>query len=140
MAFFCGNKGCNNMIVVPMYCDECKVKIMEKSLARFPEPPKGKTWIYFIRSGEDGPVKIGRAKDPRKRLMRLQTGSSDDLVLETAMLGGPEIEKKLHKAFRRHRIHGEWFRPCVELSRLMAAARKAEAEMREKRLSMALGE
>ncbi len=66
-------------------------------------------YVYFVEGA--GLVKIGWAKDPKKRLANLQIGSPVKLFL----IGMIETEKALpleaalHKRFRRHRVYGEWF-------------------------------
>jgi len=137
---FCGAEGCENVThVSALYCVGCREKYLEKALARFPEPPKGKTWIYFMRSGEDGPIKIGQSIDPTERAVYLQTGSAEKLWIETAMLGAPEIEGRLHARFVKHRIRGEWFKPVPDIQALIVWAKKAEKEARRKRLEIAMG-
>jgi Meiotically up-regulated gene 113 len=67
--------------------------------------------LYFIRSGHDGPVKIGRAARPAGRLRELQTGSPFPLHLLGTIPGGGHLERDLHARFNWLRIRGEWFRP-----------------------------
>lgn len=75
-----------------------------------------KTNIYFIGSIEQGAVKIGRAKDPKKRLAQLQTGNSNKLTLFAVVENvTPEYEFKLHKLMDHIRLEGEWFQLTDEL-------------------------
>ena len=81
-------------------------------------------YIYFIQEtytnklrGESA-VKIGIAVDPLRRIRELQTGNARRLHL--LMKIGPMSEKlaaaterKLHKRFKKWRLVGEWFEPCV---------------------------
>jgi hypothetical protein len=69
--------------------------------------------IYFIQSEDGGPIKIGRSRDPRKRLAALQTSHPDDLRLLAVMDGDEAEEEALHKAFPPTR--GEWCNPTAEL-------------------------
>lgn len=139
-SLLCGHEGCGNVAHPSVrYCFECREKVLGRALERFPAPPDGKVWIYFIRSGEGGPIKIGQAKDPVDRLMGLQTGSADELTLETAMIGEPKVERQLHKRFAKHRIRGEWFKPAAALQCLIVSARKFEKAARAKRFKMMLG-
>lgn len=72
--------------------------------------------IYFIRSGISGPIKIGYTDNGiHTRLMTLQTGSWEQLMLVHSMKGGEKLEKKLHKQFEEYRIRGEWFWPSERL-------------------------
>ena len=70
-----------------------------------------KCWIYFARHGCDGPIKIGRAHDPHKRVRDLSIGSPVALVLLGAMLSAQaeEEEDQIHELLRTSCIRGEWF-------------------------------
>src|SRR5205823_4980342 len=54
------------------------------------------TFVYFIQSGEHGPIKIGLSIDPIQRAPQLQTGNPDKLLLRHVIPGDAAIEKKLH--------------------------------------------
>lgn len=69
--------------------------------------------IYFIQIKEDGPIKIGRAKDPQKRLVSLQSGSPYPLRL--LLMLEEEDEKKYHIQFNSNRTNREWFNPAKDL-------------------------
>jgi hypothetical protein len=62
------------------------------------------TFIYFIQSGEDGPIKIGFSNQPDRRLPELQTGNPRALIP-----GDTSVERQLHTRFEPARIRGEWF-------------------------------
>lgn len=73
-------------------------------------------FIYFIRAISGGPVKIGIATNPWKRLDALQDGSPE--VLEILhYFHGAELadEKSLHARFAHLNYRGEWFHPAPEL-------------------------
>jgi phosphoglycolate phosphatase-like HAD superfamily hydrolase len=71
--------------------------------------------VYFIRAGENGPIKIGTAKDARKRLDAMQTGSPWRLHLLAELSGDIACERELHQRYVRYRRVGEWFDPAPEL-------------------------
>lgn len=73
------------------------------------------TWIYAIRAGHTGPVKIGITNSPAKRLATLQQANSDTLRGLACWRDFPFVEKQLHAEFQHARIRGEWFRPIPEL-------------------------
>lgn len=73
-------------------------------------------FAYAIQAGENGPVKIGLAKNPRERLATLQTGNHEELRGLAAWRVLPIEEKLLHDEFRHAHIRGEWFRPVPELT------------------------
>jgi len=59
---------------------------------------------YFIQSGDF--VKIGVSKDPKHRLVQLQTANPNKLrLIHTTSI--PEAE--LHIMFNKYREKGEWF-------------------------------
>ncbi len=74
--------------------------------------------VYFIRAGNEGAIKIGRATDPRKRLAALQTASPAPLLLLAVIENGDE--RAFHTQFAAHRLNGEWFHPAPELLALAA--------------------
>jgi hypothetical protein len=73
--------------------------------ARLPNP----TFIYFVQSGENGPIKIGFSNRPDRRLPELQTGNPRELVLRHVIPGDTSVERQLHTRFEPARIRGEWF-------------------------------
>lgn len=72
-------------------------------------------WVYFIREGSSGPVKIGWSKDPYKRMAALQTANPNQLILLGTIPGHLTEEKRLHQRFARDRMNGEWFRFSDEI-------------------------
>ena len=70
---------------------------------------EAKGWVYFAASGEDGPVKIGWAKDPEKRLHSLQTGHPEELDLIALIPGTRHLEADIHRRLWKSRLRGEWF-------------------------------
>jgi hypothetical protein len=53
--------------------------------------------------------KIGRAKDVRKRVQNLRTGTSSKLIVHALEPGSAEIERQRHRQFESDRRQGEWF-------------------------------
>lgn len=68
-------------------------------------------FVYVIQSGEDGPVKIGSAGRPSKRLANMQTGCWQDLFLRAAVPTprSTAVELAAHVLARDYSIRGEWF-------------------------------
>ena len=66
--------------------------------------------VYFIRSGDDGPVKIGWAKNAEARLRQLQVSHHEPLCMVRLIDGSRDVEDRLHKRFAASRLVGEWFR------------------------------
>lgn len=65
--------------------------------------------VYLIRAGESGPVKIGKADEPKTRVIDLQCAHYEKLHLLRVWEGGEAEEKALHLRFADLRIRGEWF-------------------------------
>jgi|GEM_PF-2891467 len=85
-------------------------------------------FVYFVRCGIRGPIKIGYATDPRSRLSHLQTSHFKELTLLGAYPGSIADEKRLHVRFASSRIRGEWFRGSAALYNEVRAAERAWAE------------
>lgn len=69
--------------------------------------------VYFVQAGENGPVKIGLAEDPDRRVAELQTGCFAELRLLGTIAGDRGTERALHERFADYRIRGEWFEPSA---------------------------
>lgn len=72
-------------------------------------------FLYVVRQGPDGPVKIGYAANPYTRVQSMQAGNPDQLTLLGVCRGGRGAERALLAAFRPHRVRGEWFKPVPEI-------------------------
>lgn len=82
--------------------------------ARGPET-RPTRWIYFIQGEDGGPIKIGVANDPEKRLGELQRTSPTKLRIIGRRGGDVFAEKQLHAKYAEYRLHGEWFEPTEEI-------------------------
>lgn len=80
-------------------------------------------FVYFIREGDDGPIKIGRGTNPSNRLAELQIGNPRRFTLIGFFPGDPAIEAGLHRKFAQWRLQGEWF--TADAPGLEALARAA---------------
>jgi hypothetical protein len=65
--------------------------------------------LYFIQSDLTGMIKIGRSKDPQKRLKQLQTGNPNKLKLIASFDRMGWREKALHEHLSKWSLEGEWF-------------------------------
>lgn len=64
--------------------------------------------IYFISDGEF--TKIGVTKSIESRLRDIQCGNPRDLEVKALVKGSFNLERKLHKYFKKSRIRGEWYK------------------------------
>lgn len=76
-------------------------------------------FVYFVRAGNRGAIKIGVARNMQRRLDTLQTGNAFKLnVIALIPCKSREharaIEASLHKRFGKQRIRGEWFQGNIE--------------------------
>lgn len=72
-------------------------------------------WVYFIREGRKGPIKIGYATNPQTRIYNIQCGNPRALRFIGMVPGTRDDESEWHRLFARLRIGGEWFRPAHDL-------------------------
>lgn len=77
-----------------------------------------KGWVYLIQALNGGPIKIGWARDPERRLQDLQTGQAEQLTLLAVIPGTKRLEHDIHRKLIYARLGGEWFQP-VEAARLL---------------------
>jgi DNA-binding NtrC family response regulator len=81
--------------------------------------------VYFLRSGTDGPIKIGWSRNIATRFVTLARESGHRLYFLGAVAGGSVEEHALHDRFAAQRLHGEWFEPSDELWAAIASAAAA---------------
>ena len=98
-------------------CDELYGPIKERKRVDHDRPG----YIYFIQSGEDGPIKIGFARDPHRRFGHIQGSNPAECRLLGVLQGTPKLERKLHRRFRDHLIRGEWFQAAPVVAWLSEA-------------------
>lgn len=70
-------------------------------------------WCYFIQAGDNGPIKIGRAKNVEQRRTELQTGHADTLHVRAATK--LFTESAVHRFYAGENIRGEWHRASPRL-------------------------
>lgn len=71
-------------------------------------------FLYFIQAKGSGRIKIGRSKNPQRRLKTLQTGNASQLKMVANLDGLGWREKDLHNTLKKWRLKGEWFEyDCV---------------------------
>jgi len=83
--------------------------------AYFEGDPDPERHVYFIGADDGGPIKIGFAKSPRRRLSMLRSETGRDLRILALRPGGRWEEAGYHLMFYDFRRHGEWFTRCPEI-------------------------
>ena len=84
------------------------------------EKAEAPSYVYFVLNRDSNAVKIGSAKNVRRRLAALQTSSPAQLKLlgsikAKSIKAAQNLEQSLHQKFADLRIIGEWFRSEKEL-------------------------
>ena len=79
---------------------------------------------YFVRDGNDGLIKIGKSEvgSLEYRIQALQTGNPRPLLIVGIIIGN--VEKELHRKFKRYKVSGEWFRAGPNLVAYIAEHRE----------------
>lgn len=65
--------------------------------------------IYVIVNNSNTYCKIGYSKNPKKRLVELQTGNPEKLSLLRTYDGFIALEKHIHLKYKHLKLHNEWF-------------------------------
>lgn len=99
--------------------------VARATLKEMETDPRRQGFVYFIQGVRGGPIKIGFAMVPERRLADLQAGSNVELPLICCVPGFPQTEGELHARFEKERLHGEWFRASGRLKRFIADLRTA---------------
>lgn len=87
-------------------------------------------FAYFIQEDADGPIKIGEAANPVKRLEQMQTGNPRELHVAAVILAGRNTEWQLHGYWRASaHIRGEWFGRGCEAAIIAKAQQIADAQV-----------
>ncbi len=69
-----------------------------------------RTYTYVVGAADlSGAWKIGRADNPKNRLIGIQVGNPIELKLIAVRLDSPKLEKQLHNYFSEYHVRGEWF-------------------------------
>lgn len=101
----------------------------ERRLRFWEENPPETGFVYLIQGEHRTPVKVGYAKEPRKRLSQLQTGSYTQLHVLDLVPGSQSVERDLHKRLAPHSVRGEWFKWRDAIATWLAFRSVAEAAM-----------
>ena len=85
---------------------------------------------YFILDAWNRAVKIGKSKNPEKRLKQLQTGHTRELKLIGVLEG--DYEKRFHRQWAHYLIRGEWFKAKDDLLLFIYSQTRAPKPKAEK--------
>lgn len=95
-------------------------------------------YVYFIKAGNKA-IKIGSAKNVKKRLNMLQTGNHEELTISASIGFDTEseargYERKLHRLFQSQRIRGEWFEPGINMKKITDPTARFKLQRKHKDL------
>lgn len=84
------------------------LEILEDENPEYITPHQG--YVYVVEA-EPGVVKIGRSKDPERRVSQLSTGNPNTLELLASVEceNALEAERRLHREYSTEKASGEWF-------------------------------
>jgi hypothetical protein len=80
-------------------------------------------FVYFLRAGNSGAIKIGMAENVEDRVVSLQTGNAFKLNV-IALIPcdcrdqAQALEQSIHKFFAGQRIRGEWFQGNIDFRKM----------------------
>jgi len=89
--------------------------------------------VYFVQYGSNGPIKMGYAIEPWRRVKQLQTASHEELVLLRSIPGSRKRESEIKKHLIVHRKRGEWYEPASEVLGFIKSLDEAEYEVIDNR-------
>jgi hypothetical protein len=99
-----------------------------EAIAHWKERLGDPLFVYFIQAEDGGPVKIGQALDPVKRLRQLQCGNPQNLVIREVILAAVDTEERLHGYWMSDAgMRGEWF-GCGFEDEILRCAAQASSE------------
>lgn len=75
--------------------------------------------VYFVESGEGGPIKIGWSQDVERRIGELQVANAHKLHLLGVVPGTMKKEGELHAKFAHVRMEAEWFQNTEEIHKYL---------------------
>lgn len=91
----------------PTALDRAEDERTRRALAK--RLPYVTTFIYFMQTKQSRRVKVGIARDVKKRLKGIQNGNPETISVLHSFRGDRDVERALHHALRPWRLRGEWF-------------------------------
>lgn len=79
------------------------------------------TYVYFVRVGSDGPVRIGTSSRIAHDLHDIQLNNAEALEVLCVTPGSTLIEEKVHYLFADDRLQGDWYHPTDSLMLFISA-------------------
>jgi len=68
-------------------------------------------FVYFIQASTDGPIKVGFAKNPNRRLAAHQVSNAAKLRMLYYFPAMRDVEAEIQKELAASLIRGEWYYP-----------------------------
>jgi hypothetical protein len=82
-------------------------------------------YVYFAQV-DGGPIKIGVARNPIRRLAQMRTGNPAPIRLLGVIRGNTQTELEIHNLFAAENVAGEWFEPSRRLLAFIEATTKRQ--------------
>ncbi len=85
-----------------------------------PKDTGKKSYVYFLQSGLDKRIKIGKANNVEQRVKSINGMNPHEVVLLASIecqsgRKARQLEMRLHERFREYQTNGEWFEPTADL-------------------------
>jgi hypothetical protein len=125
-----GSKRAKTVPPAPADWDETVADALETWRAAMDRP----LFVYFVQAVSGGPVKIGGAENPVRRLWELQCGNPERLVVRALLLASVDSEESIQRSWRPvAHIGGEWFGAGYEDAIVALAAHASGEQLRRYR-------
>lgn len=101
----------------PLFRAEYRKAMAERDgVAPAVRPPPPESRVYFI-GADEGPIKIGHARNIWSRLQCLQAAAPPPIELKVLATrpGARPLEQQYHSRFASYRLRGEWFERAPEI-------------------------
>jgi|LUMW01.1.fsa_nt_gb hypothetical protein len=96
--------------------------IVKQARREMAKHPGVSSFVYFV-GPSGGPVKIGLATSPDRRMKDLQIGNHARLRLWALIPGDSNDEAEFHRQLSDFKLTGEWFQPTAEVMSVVSNAR-----------------
>lgn len=97
------------------------MEVLSERMEREAKGRTGESFVYFIHC--QGLIKIGKAKNPNRRLIELQVHCPFPATIALLRPGDIAEERRYQEQFAAYRKNGEWFELAGELKAFLNTMR-----------------